>query len=98
MEKKKRTAAEKMRINKGLFGTSSVAGQERIVCIPDELRLRHVHVIGRPFMGMSTRLMDMIINNIKNGHGVAIIDPHGNMVEELLDARPPGSQNNRPAK
>ena len=98
MENRKRSTAEKMKIYKGLFGTSSVADQEHIVCIPDKLRMRHVHVIGRPSMGTTTLLMHMIMNNIKNDHGVGIIDPYGDMAKRILDACPPGSQNNRTAK
>jgi len=87
MEKRKRNT-EKTKIHKGLVGTSSVAGQQRNVCIPEKLRSRHVHVIGRPFMGKTTLLMHMIINDIKNGHGVAVIDPHGDLVEGLLHLMP----------
>ena len=87
MEKKKRNT-EKMGIHKGFIGTSSVAGRQRNVCIPDKLRFRHVHVIGRPLTGKTTLLMHMIINDIKNGHGVGIIDPHGDLVEGLLHLMP----------
>jgi len=89
---------EKIRNYKRHFGTGSVADKDRIVCTPDKLRLRHFYVNCRPSMFTTTWLMDMIMNCIKNGHGVAIIDPHGDMVKELLDACPPGSQDNRAAK
>ena len=88
MEKKKQISTEKTGIHKGLIGTSNVAGQQRNVCIPEKLRSRHVHVIGRPLMGKTTLLMHMIINDIKNGHGVAVIDPHGDLVEGLLHLMP----------
>ena len=93
MKKRKRNTDEKLRIYNRMpedtpIGTSSVAGGEHIVCIPDELRMRHVHMIGRPFMGTTTLLMHMIINDIKNGHGVAVIDPHGDLVEGLLHLMP----------
>ena len=98
MENRKRSTAEKMKIYKGLFGTSSVADQENIVCIPDKLRMRHVHLIGRPSMGMSTLIEHMIMDDIEKGHGVAIMDPNSDMAKRILDACPPGSQNNRAAK
>ena len=98
MEKKKQTSAEKTRTHKGLIGTNSAAEQEHIVCIPDKLRKHHVHVIGKPSMGMSTLIMNMIMDDIKNGHGVAAIDLYDDMVEESLDACPTGSQDNRAAK
>ena len=98
MENRKRSTAEKMKIYKGLFGTSSVADQENIVCIPDKLRMRHFHLIGRPSMGMSTLIEHMIMDDIEKGHGVAIMDPNSDMAKRILDACPPGSQNNRAAK
>ena len=98
MENRKRSTAEKMKIYKGLFGTSSVADQENIVCIPDKLRMRHVHLIGRPSMGMSTLVGHMIMDDIEKGHGVAIMDPNGDLAKRILDACPPGSQNNQAAK
>lgn len=66
------------------IGTTSVAGQERIVCIPDSHRLRHNHLIGRSDTGKSTLAEHMIMYDIKKGHGVAVIDPHGDMVKKLL--------------
>ena len=98
MENRKRSTAEKMKIYKGPFGTSSVADQENIVCIPDKLRMRHVHLIGRPSMGMSTLIEHMIMDDIEKGHGVTIMDPNSDMAKRILDACPPGSQNNRAAK
>ena len=98
MENRKRSTAEKMKIYKGLFGTSSVADQENIVCIPDKLRMRHVHLIGRPSMGMSTLIEHMIMDEIEKGHCVAIMDSNSDMAKRILDACPPGSQNNRAAK
>ena len=98
MEKTKRNTDKKLRISKGLFGTSSVADQEHIVCIPDKLCMRHVHIIGRPSMGMSTLIEHMIMDDIEKGHGVTIMDPNSDMAKRILDACPPGSQNNRAAK
>lgn len=66
------------------IGTVSVAGHERIICIPDKHRMRHIHLIGSPDTGKSTLEENMIINDIIKGYGVAIIDPHGDMVKRLL--------------
>ena len=98
MEKKKQISTEKTGIHKGVIGTSSVAGQERTVCIPDELRKHHVFVIGKPGMGRPTLMINMIMHDIKNGHGVPFIDLYDDMVEESLDTFPPSSQNNQAAK
>ena len=98
MEKTKRNTDEKMRIFKEIAGISSAADQEHIACISDKLSTRHVHVIGRPSMGMSRLLEDMIMADIKKGYGVAIIDPCGDMEKGIQDACPPGSQNSQAAK
>jgi len=66
------------------IGTSSIAGEDRAVCIPQTIRMRHTHLIGRPGMGKSTLEEHMIIDDIKNGQGVAVLDPHGDLVKRLL--------------
>lgn len=51
-------------------------------------RTRHVYVIGKTGMGKSTLLENMAIQDIKNGNGLAFIDPHGQTAETLLDYIP----------
>ncbi len=51
-------------------------------------RLKHVYVIGKTGMGKSTLLENMAIQDIANGNGMAIIDPHGGTAEKLLDYVP----------
>jgi hypothetical protein len=66
------------------IGTCAYAGSNQHVCIPDDLRKKHTHLIGRPGMGKSTTQEHMILKDIEQGHGVAVLDPHGDMVERLL--------------
>lgn len=51
-------------------------------------RTRHVYVIGKTGMGKSTLLENMAVQDIKNGEGMAFIDPHGKTAELLLDYIP----------
>ena len=51
-------------------------------------RDRHMYVIGKTGMGKSTLLENMAIQDIRNGEGLAFIDPHGGTVEHLLDFIP----------
>ncbi len=51
-------------------------------------RDRHMYVIGKTGMGKSTLLENMAIQDIRNGEGLAFIDPHGGTVERLLDYIP----------
>jgi hypothetical protein len=56
--------------------------------IKAEDRSRHMYIIGKTGMGKSTTLENMAIQDIKNGEGMAFIDPHGKTAELLLDYIP----------
>lgn len=49
-----------------------------------EDRRRHMYIIGKTGMGKSTMLENMIFSDIQDGHGVAVIDPHGDLAEKVL--------------
>ncbi|MCX5674653.1 MAG: type IV secretion system DNA-binding domain-containing protein [Planctomycetota bacterium] len=69
-------------------GTSSYAGLDQNVCIPDDMRAKHVHLIGRPGQGKSSVVEFMVLHDIRQGHGVAVLDPHGRLVLRLLHLIP----------
>jgi len=71
------------------IGTSPCAGIDLPVCIPDDMRTKHVHLIGRPGKGKSSVIEYMVLSDIRNGHGVAVLDPHGRLVQRLLCFIPP---------
>lgn len=50
---------------------------------------RHTYVIGQTGVGKSTLLRNLIIQHVEAGHGVALLDPHGDLADELLDHFPP---------
>ncbi len=52
-------------------------------------RLRHCYVIGQTGTGKTGLIKNMILQDIRNGEGVAFIDPHGNDIEDILAAIPP---------
>jgi len=56
------------------------------ISLPD-LR-QHIYVIGKTGSGKTTLLRNMIIQHIAMGHGVGVIDPHGDLAEELLSHIP----------
>ena len=60
------------------------------VCIPLELRLQHTHVIGHSRTGKSTLMERMALHDIQEGHGVAVLDPCGSLVERLMRLVQPG--------
>lgn len=51
-------------------------------------RTRHMYIIGKTGMGKSTLIENMVAQDIKNGEGLAFIDPHGKSAAMLLDYIP----------
>lgn len=62
--------------------------REVVYGLKREDRRRHMYVIGKTGTGKSTMLANMAINDLKNGEGLCVIDPHGDLVETLLDYIP----------
>jgi CxxC-x17-CxxC domain-containing protein len=51
-------------------------------------RRRHMYLIGKTGMGKSTVLENMIIDDIWAGRGVAVVDPHGDLAEKVIEYIP----------
>jgi hypothetical protein len=66
------------------IGTCEYAGTEHQVCIPNKPHLRSTHIIGKPGQGKSTMMAHMILCDIDEGKGVAVLDPHGDLVDDVL--------------
>ncbi len=75
-----------------LIGMSRFRGELKEVRITDDDRRRHVYAIGQTGTGKSNFLANMILGDIRRGKGVAVIDPHGDLVEDILGAVPPERQ------
>lgn len=66
------------------LGINEHNGYKQFVSIPPSLRLRHTHIIGATGTGKSTLFLSMISQDIKNGNGLAVLDPHGDLIESIL--------------
>lgn len=51
-------------------------------------RRKHMYIIGKTGVGKSTLIKNMIIQDMRNGNGVAVLDPHGQLIDELLEFVP----------
>ncbi|PIS14266.1 hypothetical protein COT64_03540 [Candidatus Shapirobacteria bacterium CG09_land_8_20_14_0_10_39_12] len=51
-------------------------------------RRHHIYIIGKTGTGKSTLIANMAINDLRNKEGLAVIDPHGDLTEILLDYIP----------
>ena len=71
--------------NQGLLiGESVFRGQVKKIYLTDKDRRQHVYAIGQTGTGKSTLLANMFIEDIEKGKGLAVIDPHGDLVERAL--------------
>jgi hypothetical protein len=69
-------------------GVCDLSGVRQVICIPEDCRSRHLHLLARAGMGKSTTMEHMILHDVAQGQGVAVLDPHGDLVENLLDHLP----------
>jgi hypothetical protein len=72
-----------------LLGTNDHAGEIVEVRLSAEQRTRHTHVIGASGTGKSTLLFNLIRQDIENGEGVAVLDPHGDLIDRICGIIPP---------
>jgi len=73
----------------GLYlGKSVYRGVTRPVYISDDDRRRHIYIIGKTGTGKTEFLRDLILQDIRAGKGVCLIDPH-DLAEDLLNYIPP---------
>ena len=70
------------------FAETNFRNQRIRFGIKKDDRRRHMYLIGKTGMGKSTVMENMIIQDIINGEGVALVDPHGDFAEKILDFIP----------
>ncbi|MEK7557765.1 MAG: type IV secretion system DNA-binding domain-containing protein [Patescibacteria group bacterium] len=70
------------------FAETNFRNNFRKFGIKTDDRRRHMYLIGKTGMGKSTVLENMIINDIRAGHGVAVVDPHGDLAEKIVEYIP----------
>lgn len=70
------------------FAKTNFRNQDRVFGIKRDDRRRHMYVIGKTGMGKSNMLENMAIQDIRNGEGVCVVDPHGEFAEKMLRAVP----------
>ena len=75
--------------NVNYFATSNYRNQFRKFGIKLDDRRRHMYVVGKTGMGKTTVLENMVLNDIYAGHGVGLVDPHGDFAEKIINFIPP---------
>lgn len=76
-----------------LLGKTNFRGASQEFGIKTSDRRRHIYIIGKTGMGKSTLLENMIFSDIRSGKGVAVVDPHGDLADHVLDFIPSNRTN-----
>lgn len=72
-----------------MLGVNSYRGVEREIRIKRGDRRRHTYIVGKSGTGKSVSLANMAIQDIQNGEGVCLIDPNGDLIQDVLERIPP---------
>ncbi len=72
-----------------VFAETDYRGSKFDFGIKKEDRRKHFYILGKTGVGKSTVFKNMFIADILRGDGACMVDPHGELVEELLDYIPP---------
>jgi hypothetical protein len=71
-----------------IVGQNDFGGHMQPIGLTQQQRQKHVYVIGKTGTGKTTMLINAICQDMENGKGVAVLDPHGDMFKELLSRVP----------
>lgn len=82
------TAARGERLALNALGQVEVKNKQQVFGLRKLDRRRHLYVVGKTGTGKSTLLANMIVNDLRHGEGLAVVDPHGDLVETVLDFIP----------
>ena len=71
-----------------VLGQNVHEGESLSVTLSSDQRSRHMYVLGASGTGKSTLLQSLILQDIEAGEGVAVLDPHGDLIDEILGRIP----------
>ena len=74
--------------DRSILGFNLYRGKQKEVCILREDKRRHIYSIGRTGMGKSVFMENQIYQDIANGEGVCVVDPHGDLARKCLSFVP----------
>lgn len=72
------------------FAVTNWRDERLVFGIKEKDRQGHMYIIGKTGTGKSTLMKNMIISDIRRGNGLALVDPHGDLAEEILNHVPEG--------
>ncbi|MBI4664389.1 MAG: type IV secretion system DNA-binding domain-containing protein [Verrucomicrobia bacterium] len=72
-----------------ILGENAHEGTFTKITVRPQQRVRHMHVIGASGTGKSTLLLNLICQDIYQRQGVGVLDPHGDLIDQILGYVPP---------
>jgi len=72
-----------------LLGINDHRGSTKEIYVTPNDRMRHFYIIGQTGTGKSVFMKNLIIQDILDGAGVCMIDPHGTDIQDVVAAVPP---------
>lgn len=72
-----------------LLGINRHRNSETPIYMTELDRMRHLYIIGQTGTGKSNYMKNLVIQDIRAGAGVCMIDPHGNDIRDIIAAIPP---------
>lgn len=91
IQSKEMPAPLSMKTNQNLdvvFGRNTYGNSDIKVGLTDDDRSRHVYILGQTGSGKSTIMFHMAKDDINKGRGIVMLDPHGDLAEDLLNTIP----------
>lgn len=77
-------------MDEGLYlGDNVFRGVHKHIRLPMDDRRRHVYIMGSTGMGKSYFMKSLVLQDMREGRGLAFIDPHGDTAEDILAMVPP---------
>ncbi len=67
-----------------VIGENVHAGTSRQVSLTPEERVQHAHILGASGTGKSTLVFNLVLQGIERGEGMAVLDPHGDLVDRII--------------
>ena len=71
-----------------VIGESNFRGDSKFVRMADDDRRRHLYIIGQTGTGKSYAMLNMVVQDMEAGNGLCVIDPHGELVSDILERVP----------
>lgn len=70
------------------IGVTDFRHRKDVFGIKKKDRRNHIYVMGKTGTGKSTLLKNMLVSDIKSDEGLALIDPHGDLADDILSYVP----------